>query len=390
MHSEQWINEDLLQLRAKSLERSLNDYSEVGGKIRLAGKTWLNFSSNDYLDLACHPAMVAHSREFLERYGCGATASRLVAGTLEIHRQLEQALAASKGYPQALVFGSGFLTNAGVIPALVGRQDHVFSDQLVHASMIDGVALSKANVHRFHHNDVDHLQTLLRRCPPGGRKLILTESLFSMDGDLAPLPEIAAVAVERGAMLMVDEAHATGVFGPAGSGLIHHYGLTDTVNVSMGTLSKALGGYGGYVAGSDALCRLLVNRARAFIYTTGLPPASIGSALGALKMIKEAEGLGARLLNNAAMFRQALQEAGLNTGNSASQIIPVLIGDNRAALAVAQNLRAKGILTIAIRPPTVPKGTARLRLSVTLAHTPEDLRWAADQIITAVREQGAA
>lgn len=389
MNSELWVDDALDELRANSLERSLTDYPQVGGKIRVAGQTLLNFSSNDYLNLSCHPAMVARSRDFLERYGCGATASRLVTGTLAIHRELEQTLACRKGYPQALVFGSGFLTNAGVIPALVGRGDHVFSDQLVHASLIDGIALSKATVHRFQHNDVEHLRSLLQSCPGSGRKLIVTESLFSMDGDLAPLPEIASLAMDFGAMLMVDEAHATGVFGPAGGGLIRHYGLMQSVNVSMGTLSKALGGYGGFIAGSAALCQLVVNRARAFIYTTGLPPAIIGGALGALQIIQEADTLGTRLLDNAAMFRKRLREAGLDTGNSESQIVPVLIGGNQEVLEVARRLREEGILSVAMRPPTVPPGTARLRLSVTLAHSVEDLQWAADRIVAVVREQAA-
>ena len=388
MHCEQWIGDNLAQLRAKSLERSLSVLGEAGGKLKIGGRTFLNFSSNDYLGLARHPEVIAASRRCLESYGCGATASRLVTGTLEPHRELERVIAALKGYPEALVFGSGFLANAGVITALVGRGDHVFADKLAHASIIDGIVLSRANLKRFHHNDPEHLGQLLKQCPHSGRKLVVTESVFSMDGDIAPLPEIASLAVEHGAMAMVDEAHATGVFGPGGSGLIRQYGLEDRVNVSMGTLSKALGGYGGFIASSPALRELLVNRARSFIYTTGLPPAVAGSALGALDVVKKAGDAGERLLRNAAIFRERLLEAGLNTLGSQSQIIPVLIGDNAKTVAVADRLKTKGILAVAIRPPTVPEGTARLRLSITLDHTPRDLEWAAEQIIAEAAGDG--
>ena len=381
MHSEAWIDEEIAELREKSLERRLAVLSEAGGKIKIDGRTFLNFSSNDYLGLARHQGPISVSRKYLESYGCGATASRLITGTLIPHDELERAIAALKGYPAALVFGSGFLANAGVITSLVGRNDHVFADKLVHASIIDGIVSSRANLRRFHHNDPDHLQALLKQCPATGRKLVVTESVFSMDGDIAPLPEITSTAMESGAMVMVDEAHATGVFGPGGSGLIREHALEDKVNVSMGTLSKALGGYGGFIACSSSLRELLVNRARAFIYTTGLPPAVVGCALGALAEIEKAGSPGVELLRRAAFFRKTLQEAGLNTLNSQSQIIPVLIGGNAKTLAVAQRLKSKGILAVAIRPPTVPEGTARLRLSVTLDHSDRDLQWAAGEII---------
>jgi 8-amino-7-oxononanoate synthase len=384
MASEAWIEEALAELSVKSLERRPGTYSQAGGKIVVEGRPTLNFSSNDYLDLAGRPEVIAASREALERYGCGATASRLVCGTLDAHRELEDALASLKRYPRAILFGSGFLTNVGLIPALVGRGDHVFADKLVHASIIDGILLSRASLHRFRHNDAEHLEGLLRKCPAAGRRLVVTESVFSMDGDLAPLPAISAAAVRHGAMCMVDEAHATGVFGPGGSGLVREHGLEEDVTVSMGTLSKGLGGYGGFAACSEALSRLLINRARAFIYTTGLPPAVIGSGLAALRVLREESNLGTRLLANAAAFRRRLQDAGLATGDSQSQIIPVIIGENCKALEAAERLKAQGLIAAAIRPPTVPEGTARLRLSVTLAHTPEDLQWAAERVIETV------
>jgi 8-amino-7-oxononanoate synthase len=388
MHSEEWIGKELAKLREKSLNRHLSVFGEAGGKIKIDGRTFLNFSSNDYLALARHPDVMSASRRYLELFGCGATASRLVTGNLEPYSELESVIAALKGYPASLVFGSGFLTNAGVITALAARDDFVFADKLAHASIIDGIILSRANLKRFHHNDPDHLRTLLRKCPGPGRKLIATESVFSMDGDIAPLSEMASLAVEHGAMMLVDEAHATGVFGPGGSGLIRQYGLEDRVNVSMGTLSKALGGYGGFVACSPAMRELLINRARSIIYTTGLPPSVVGSALGALAVVEKAGGAGAELLGRAAIFRERLQRAGLNTLGSESQIIPVLVGENAKTLSIADRLRTKGILAVAIRPPTVPEGTARLRLSVTLDHSPQDLEWAAEQIIAEAAGEG--
>ena len=389
MRHENWIESELEKLTGKGLLRSLTPYPAVGGKMAFQGKTFLNFSSNDYLDFARRPEVAGAALAALERYGCGATASRLISGTLEAHDALERGLAELKGYPEALLFGSGFLANVGVIPALAGREDHVFADKLVHASIIDGLAVSRTNVVRFRHNDPEHLETLLKKRPPKGRALVVTESVFSMDGDIAPLEEITRIAMEYGAMVMVDEAHATGVFGPSGSGLVGEYGLEERVNVSMGTLSKGLGGYGGFVACSSPMRNLLVNRARGLIYTTGLPPAVAGAGLGALDVLKREPGLGARLLANAGMFREKLRNAGFDVGDSQTQIIPLMIGENTKALDAALKLKERGILAVAVRPPTVPEGTARLRLSVTLAHTPEDLAWAAETIAAVLTERAA-
>ncbi len=333
----------------------------------------LNFSSNDYLALARHPAVIAAAERALHAAGAGATASRLVSGTTAWHEALETRLARLKGYPAALLFGSGYLANLGILGALVGRDDQVLADRLVHASLMDAAVLSRAELLRFRHNDAQHLDELLQKNSGGRRRLVVTESLFSMDGDLAPLPELAAVAERHGALLLVDEAHATGVFGSGGSGLVRAHGLESAVNLSMGTVSKALGGYGGFVACSEALRALLVNRARAFIYTTAPPPAAVGAALGALELLEQNPGWGAELLRRAAVFRAALCAAGLDVMQSASQIIPIQVGANARALELAEKLRAAGLLVIAIRPPTVPEGTARLRLSVTLAHSEDDL-----------------
>lgn len=388
MHYEAWISERLCDLSKRHLDRHVQAYLEAGGKIRIGDRTYLNFSSNDYLNLARHPDVVAKAAKALRAAGCGATASRLLTGTLTWHDELEQKLARYKGYPCALLFGSGFLANVGTIPALMGRNDYVFADKLVHASIVDAIMLSRAKLYRFRHNDVEHLEQLLKKSETSGRRLIVTESVFSMDGDLAPLQDIAHVAQRHGAMVMVDEAHATGVFGPKGGGLVREWGLEPMINIGLGTLSKAFGGYGGFVACSESMRAFLINHARSFIYSTALPPSVVGAALGAMQVIEESCDLGAQLLKNAAVFRNRLQEAGLNTGNSASQIIPIMVGKNSKALAISKKLREQGIIGVAIRPPTVPQGTARIRLSVTLAHTREDLEHVGQVIIATAQGEG--
>jgi len=383
---EDWIQPILDEAQSQGLERSAHVFPETGGKIKIDGREVLNFSSNDYLDLAHHRHVIDRSREALDRYGIGSTASRLVTGTLPIHEELEERLAKEKGYEAALVFGSGYMANAGTIPILAGRNDIIFADKLVHASMIDACKLSGAKLVRFAHNDARDLKKRLESySADSGRKLVITESVFSMDGDIAPLAEIAALAEKHEAMLMFDEAHASGTFGPNGAGLIREHGLEDSVTVSMGTLSKAFAGYGGFVACSSTLRKLLVNSSRAFIYTTAPPPAVIGAALGALDVLEASPRLGAILQANADYFRSLLHEAGLDTLQSQSQIIPIVIGDNEKAVAVSKQLREQGIIAAAIRPPTVPPGSARLRLSVTLAHHVDNLERAAKLIIEAVQ-----
>jgi len=388
MHNEEWIDDRLKDLSKQSLDRHLNVRPVAGGKLHIDGRDILNFSSNDYLNLAGNQAVKEASIEAVRKFGCGATASRLMSGTLPCHDELERALAELKGYPSALIFGSGWLANAGVIPALVDRDDHVFADKLVHASIIDAIILSRAEMHRFNHNDAGHLAVMMNKCPKKGRRLVVTESVFSMDGDLAPLELIAETAMKYGAMVMIDEAHSTGVFGESGCGLVRQHKLESSVNISMGTLSKALGGYGGFIASSPAVKDLLINKARSFIYTTGLPPAVIGSALGALKVLKAEPSLGKTLLANAEFFRSKLSALGLSTAGSKSQIIPVMVGNPAKAVALSEKLAEKNILALAIRPPTVPAETARLRLSVTLAHTQADLENAAVTIADCARTEG--
>ncbi len=385
MNRESWIKDELAALQAQHLRRELSPLPAAGGRIEIAGRPWLNFASNDYLDLSQHPLVIEAARKALADYGAGATASRLVTGTLDLHEQLEQKLAEHKGYPAALVFGSGYLANAGIIASLACEGDLILSDKLAHASIIDAARLSGAKLVRFQHNDANHLQTLTKKSADFRRCIVVTESVFSMDGDLAPLAVISKIVREIGAIFIVDEAHATGVFGPHGSGRVRDLKIETAVNVSMFTLSKGLGGYGGGVACSQLLRDWFINKARSFIYTTALPPAVIAAAIAAVDLLGEHPEWGAELLRRADRFRAALKSRGLDTLNSASQIVPVLIGDNEKAMQVAKRLREKQIIVAAIRPPTVPAGTARLRLSLTLAHSDADIEHAAIAIAEAVR-----
>lgn len=383
MNADDWMTAGLADLDAVHLRRRLAVRSGAGGFIETGGRRLMNLASNDYLALASHPHVVAEARRALEEYGAGATASQLVCGRLPCHAELERRLAALKRCPAALIFASGFAANTGIVPALCRRGDRVFADRLAHASLLDGIRLSGATLHRFRHNDADHLDSLLRGAPEKGRRLIVTESVFSMDGDLAPLADLAELAGAHGAMLMADEAHATGVFGPGGAGRVVEIGLQARITVSMGTLSKALGAAGGFAAGSEPLRDWLANRARSFVYSTGLPPAAVGAALGALDVLDREPGLGAGLRARAAAFRATLRAAGLDVGGGDSPIVPIRTGTPERALALAARLEATGILAIAIRPPSVPPGTARLRLTVTLSHSPADLASAAETIVAA-------
>lgn len=339
-----------------------------------AGHDLVDFSSNDYLGLSGHPAVVAAAREALARYGVGTGASRLMSGDLAIHHELEEAVAAFKGTEAALVFTSGYQANTAVIPALVGRHDAVFADALSHASLLDGALLSRAKLIRFRHNDPDDLAALLAKHRAGYRRaLIVTESVFSMDGDCAPLQPIVELKDRYDCRLYVDEAHATGIFGPHGQGRVGAEGLADRVELTMGTFSKALGGLGAYLASSRLVVEYLVNAARGFIYTTALPPVIAAANLAALHVCRQESGLGAALLAKAARFRDALRERGWDA-RGVSQIVPVVVGDSARTLELSARLAACGFLVMAVRPPTVPEGAARLRFSLTAAHTDDQLQ----------------
>jgi 8-amino-7-oxononanoate synthase len=379
MNSEAWIEANLHELDRQHLRRSTSSR---------AGAGQLNFASNDYLNLAGQPEIKEAAIRAAEKYGAGSGASRLVSGTLPIHEELEAVTARLKRYPAALLFGSGYLVSIGCIPPLAGRGDVIIADRLVHACLLDGIMLSGAKLVRFRHNDVEHLRACLEKVADAPRKLIVTESVFSMDGDLAPLPDIARLAEEHGAMLMVDEAHATGAFGPRGAGLVAAQNLQSTVNLSMSTFSKALGGYGGIVACSEPMRAWLVNKGRSFIYTTAPPPAVCGAALAAFALLEREPGLGNELQRRAAFFREQLQARGFDIAASNSQIVPVIIGDNETTLRIAASLLEQNIRVGAIRPPTVPAGTARLRFSVTLAHREHDLMQAADALARSAVQSG--
>ncbi|MHC4787887.1 MAG: 8-amino-7-oxononanoate synthase [Planctomycetota bacterium] len=379
---------ELASLSAQGLLRTLRPLPATGGTFLWQGRQITNFSSNDYLNLASDARLKAASIAAIKAHGCGATASRLMSGHLELHEEIERALSRLTGQEAALVFGSGFLTNLGVLTALAGRQDTIFADRLNHASLVDGARLSRARLVRYAHNDPSRLESLLSKHKGPGRKLIVTDSLFSMDGDLAPLADLAELAERYGALLIVDEAHAMGVLGEGGGGLCRGAGARVRPDVVIGTLSKALGGYGGFATCSEQLRTVLVNRARSFIYSTGLPPACLGSARAALAILEESPGLGASLLERAAHFRDLLTDAGFGVPAARSQIVPLLVGENRRALAFSQALFERGVLATAVRPPTVPKGTARLRISLTLAHGAEVMEAAAAAFSSSARQVG--
>ncbi len=381
------LSHDLDVLASQGLLRSLTVRPGPGGKFLCDGRDVLNFSSNDYLALAGDPRVTRAAINAVEQFGCGAGASRLMSGHLELHEQLETRLAAWLGTEAALVFGSGFLTNLGTLTALAGRGDTILADRLNHASLVDGARMSGADLVRYRHGDTHHLAGLLADDDRMGRSLVVTDSLFSMDGDVADLATIRQLADAHDATLIVDEAHAIGVLGPAGRGTLAEMGIT--ADVMVGTMSKAMGGYGGFVAGSATLREFLINRSRSFIYSTGLPPACLGAGIGALDVIEDASGqLGQTLLARAATMRAILTDGGLDVGPSVSQIIPVMVGDNDKAVALSEALAGRDILAVAVRPPTVPAGTARLRLSITLAHTERDIERAGEIILAEARAAG--
>ncbi|HEX6971425.1 MAG TPA: 8-amino-7-oxononanoate synthase [Limnochordia bacterium] len=385
-----WVGPALASLAAAGLERRLVEASGAEQPwLELDGRRLLNLASNNYLGLAGSPALRRAAISAIERYGCGGTASRLIVGNHPLYAALEQELAAFKGTEAALVFGSGYAANVGVIPALVGRDDLVLSDRANHASLIDGIRLSGAVHRRYRHADPEHLRFLLDRWRGEHRRaLIVTDTVFSMDGDFAPLEEIARLKRAYGAMWMVDEAHATGVFGPRGEGLAHELGIAEAVDVHMGTLSKACGGVGGYVAGRRELIQYLLQRARSLIYSTALPPADVAVARAAIDAVRLADRERRHLNQISERFRTELAAAGLAVGSSQSQIVPVMAGDNESAVRFAAAVRRRGIAAVAIRPPTVPEGTARVRFSLTAAHSEEEIGWATAGIISAAREVG--
>lgn len=372
-----FIATELAEIKRQGLYRQLRQVDgEQGPSVLLDGREVLNFSSNNYLGLANHPELEKAAKEALERYGCGSGASRLISGNMTLHLELEESIARLKGTESALVFNSGFQANVGILSTLVGEGDVLFSDALNHASLIDGCRLSRAKVVVYPHCNLTHLEAALKKAPQKARKLIVTETVFSMDGDIAPMEEIVDLAERHGAMIMVDEAHATGVFGPNGAGIVAEMGLRERVLIQMGTLGKALGGFGAYVAGKRNLRELLINRCRSFIFTTAPPPVMMAMAITAIELLEKEPERRFTLWRNSQFLRNELKDLGFSLGKSSSQILPLMIGDAQDCMSFSECLLAKGVYAQGIRPPTVQPGSARLRITPMATHTDEHLKQA--------------
>ncbi|ACH37854.1 8-amino-7-oxononanoate synthase [Citrifermentans bemidjiense Bem] len=375
----QTFAEELEALRAEGLYRSMRVIKGAqGSRVELDGKQVLMLCSNNYLGLADHPELRS-AAVFGVAFGVGSGASRLVSGTMELHEKLEERIAAFKGTEKALVFNSGYAANTGIVSALVGRGDAIFSDRLNHASIIDGALLSRADLHRYPHRDMAALERLLQDKGGNGRRLIVTDGVFSMDGDIAPLQDLVRLAKKYGALLMVDDAHGTGVLGPTGRGSGELLGVMDGIDIHMGTLGKGLGSFGAYAAASATICDYLVNKARSFIFSTSLPPAVLAASIAAIELVDSPEGkeLREKLAANVALFKEKLAQAGFDTMGSETQIVPIFVGPADATMEFSKVLLEQGIFVQGIRPPTVPSGSCRLRCTIMATHEPAELEEAA-------------
>ncbi|MCU4903934.1 8-amino-7-oxononanoate synthase [Bacillus paranthracis] len=350
-------------------------------------KRMLNLASNNYLGLAGDERLKEAAIACTRKYGTGATASRLVVGNYSLYEEVERSICDWKGTEKALVVNSGYTANIGVISSLVSRHDIVFSDKLNHASIVDGIILSGAEHKRYGHNDLDHLEKLLKTASPEKRKLIVTDTVFSMDGDTAYLRELVELKEKYGAILIVDEAHASGIYGIGGAGLSHIEDLAQKIDIHMGTFSKALGCYGAYLTGDAIYIEYLHNMMRSFIFTTALPPGTLGAVQKAIEIVQEDHKRRENLIANGEYFRSKLRDAGFNIGNSSTHIVPIVVGSNENALRFSKRLQEAGIAAIAIRPPTVPINSSRIRFAVTSQHTIVDLKWAIDRIIHIAKEE---
>ena len=369
------LRREIDEIRAAGLYRECKVNADRDGRqIERDGKVMLDFSSNDYLGLSKHPGVVRAAQDALASFGCGGAASRLISGTCLLHRQLEDSIARLKRAGAALAFSSGYQANVGIISTILAQGDCIIMDRLNHASLWDAAKLSGARVFVYRHRDMNALEKILKRGGSYRRKMVVTDSVFSMDGDLAPLAEIVPLAKRYGAWVMVDEAHATGVFGARGAGLCEHFNVEDSVDIVMGTLSKALGSQGAFVCGSQELIAYLVNRCRAFIYTTALAPVCAAAALAAINVVNDEPRRRTALLQNAVALRRGLKKAGFDTLSSESQIVPVLFKTIEVTMAASLNLAEHGIYAPAIRPPTVPENECRLRFSLTSEHTSGDIK----------------
>jgi len=373
------IQDELKEIRNAGLYRRLRRVENgQGPTLLLDGREVINFSSNNYLGIANHSALASAAKEAIDRYGCGSGASRLISGNMTLHEELENQLAEFKDTEAALVFNSGFQANTGILSTLAGEGDAILSDELNHASIIDGCRLSRAKTIVYVHCDLGQLEEALKQAGSCRRKLIVTETIFSMDGDEAPLTGIVELAEKYDAAVMVDEAHATGIFGPGGAGVVSKLGLVDRVLVQMGTLGKALGGFGAYVAGSQALRDLLINRCRSFIFTTSLPPAIMAMAMAAIDLVEGEPERREALWNNCRLLSDGLKKMGFSLGEIQSPILPLIIGDADKCMQFSEQLLERGVFAQGIRPPTVPPGTSRLRITLMATHTREHIQIALD------------
>lgn len=385
------VQQELQDLRDKGLYRSLRDVSgRQSDHVTIEGRDVLLLCSNNYLGLADHPALAAASVAAVERFGTSSGASRLVSGSMELHAALEADVTAFKQSESALLFNSGYAANTGIIQAIAGPGDVVFCDRLNHASIYDGIRLSGARLVRYRHNDIDHLATLLQQQSRQGRQLIVTDGVFSMDGDIARLPELVDLKRRYGCLLMVDDAHGSGVLGEQGRGTAELSGVAGDVDILMGTFGKALGSYGAYAAMSVELRELMINRARSFIFSTSLPPAVLAASRQALAIVQSAEGerLRSQLADNSRLFRTCLLDAGLLVPPGGTQIVPVIVGDAGQTMAFSHLLLEAGIFAQGIRPPTVPAGSCRLRFTLMASHRQSDLVQACERIIAIARKLG--
>ncbi len=382
-HNHDWLDTEITALEDAGLRRHLRTVMGAPtGTINLDGRDVVLLGSNNYLGLSTHPQVIAAAVEVTQTFGTGASGSRLISGNSELYTTLETNLAEAKNTEAALVFSSGYTANTGVIPILAGEGDLILSDALNHASIIDGCRLSRATKKVYRHCDVEHLKDLLSVSTRFRRRLIVTDGVFSMDGDIAPLPDIYDLATEYDAMLLVDDAHGFGVLGRDGSGTVAHFGLENRDIIQMGTLSKAIGALGGYIAGSRALVELLINKARGFIFTTGLPPATLAAANAALSVMRSSPDLRQRLFLHARTLKTALIDLGYTLLASDTQILPVVLGNPQRATSIADALLAEGVFAPAIRPPAVPPDTSRLRLTVMATHTEAEIQQAIDAFAT--------
>lgn len=392
MLSSYMLDEALDGFKKKGLYRTLRTCSQFkSSKLVLDGRELINFSSNNYLGLAGDPVLKKAACRAIEKYGCSSTASRLMCGNLALNEELEKRIAGFKRTEAALTFSSGYMANIGVISALMGRQDVIFADKNNHASLVDGCILSRAKLIRYPHRDMKDLERILKSTGKYGRRLIVTDSVFSMDGDIAPLPEIVNLAKQYDCIVMIDDAHATGVLGKTGRGGVEYFGIPEeAIDIHMGTFGKALGGFGAYVAGSKRLKELLINKARSFIFTTALPPSVIGSVIVAISILERDNTRIKTLNKNAGYFRNQLRKEGFNILDTKTQIIPLIVGENEKAMQFSKFLMQNGIFAVPIRPPTVPLNTARIRFSVTAAHSKKELGYTIEIIKKAGKKFGIA